>query len=87
MKTKKNNRNSLRKHWKKENETEPEKDRLGKDEDGIVFDRDALMGQRATIGRACSRTAEQEEVPVVRRRLLSQRKDTPVVRANKGKKT
>ncbi len=31
-----------------------------KDEDGIVFDRDT-DGQRATIGRACSRTAGAEE--------------------------
>ncbi len=31
----------------KENETISEKDRLKKDEDGIVFDRDAIDGQRA----------------------------------------
>ncbi len=30
----------------KENEPMPEKDRLKKDEDGIVFDRDAIDGQK-----------------------------------------
>ncbi len=36
----------------KENETEPEKDRLEKDEDGIVFDRDALRWTKSNDYRA-----------------------------------
>ncbi len=54
---KKNKVEPARKHWKRKNTKSSPKDRLKKDEDeGIVFDRDT-MDKRATIGRACSRTA------------------------------
>ncbi len=52
---------ALRKHWKeRERNPEPEKDRLKRTKTVSYFDRDALDGQRATIGRACS-LVEQEE--------------------------
>ncbi len=49
-----------------ENKTEPEKDRLKKDEDGIGMDRTYWMDKEQRLGRACSRIMEQEES---RRRL------------------
>ncbi len=41
----------------KENEIRARERQVEKDEDGIVFGQGRTDGQRATIGRACSRTA------------------------------